>query len=343
MKLFLHIGTEKTGSSYLQTLLALNRDQLEQNGMFYPDAGNREEDMISGKVSPGNGKALCTALEDKDFDTINKLLNLYHYQADKLECNTILLSNENLIRPLSDEKIFENFYEHCIFNKIEWSEMLLILRDPVSQALSLYKHRAKNGRVAPVENWISSGYDTASCLDNFLSIIKTNKVNITFRKYHKDPIKMQDLIFKDWLKIIAPEVPFIGKVNPSLTISELLMLKNIADHNEKLIRPLYDQLLALPMERKCLEKELSDRYKSIIEKKLIEYSNVWNEYNRYLGNAEQLVLPHENCYDTKTTMNICLSEDQLTILINFLISLKHNTNTLNSVLSKIKGKLKLII
>ncbi|MFC6689683.1 hypothetical protein [Jhaorihella thermophila] len=39
-RLFLHIGTHKTGTSYLQHLFHLNRDRLEQAGLHYPRIGS---------------------------------------------------------------------------------------------------------------------------------------------------------------------------------------------------------------------------------------------------------------------------------------------------------------
>ena len=63
MKLYLHIGTEKTASSFVQTTFARNRDWLSSLGVFYPKGGKRENDMMAGLISPGNAKDLTILLK----------------------------------------------------------------------------------------------------------------------------------------------------------------------------------------------------------------------------------------------------------------------------------------
>ena len=57
-KLILHIGHGKTASSYLQTLLSLNRELLHAKNIDYPiGRANQEEAAIKGFVNSGNGSA----------------------------------------------------------------------------------------------------------------------------------------------------------------------------------------------------------------------------------------------------------------------------------------------
>src|SRR5215212_4838560 len=68
-RVFLHIGTPKSGTSYLQEKLALNREALAAQGLTYPDTrtGNHFEaalDLIEerwagqGEVARGQWSAL---------------------------------------------------------------------------------------------------------------------------------------------------------------------------------------------------------------------------------------------------------------------------------------------
>ena len=56
-KLFLHIGTGKTGSSAIQQVLAANRTQLERRGVLIPD----NELQLNGPTE-GRSRAFFQAL-----------------------------------------------------------------------------------------------------------------------------------------------------------------------------------------------------------------------------------------------------------------------------------------
>jgi hypothetical protein len=56
-KIILHVGHGKTGSSYLQSCLALNSKQLSSNGIFYPYHSSFKT-AKTGEVSSGNGSIL---------------------------------------------------------------------------------------------------------------------------------------------------------------------------------------------------------------------------------------------------------------------------------------------
>jgi len=46
LNLYLHIGTEKTGSSFIQTSLGQSRKHLQEFGFFFPEAGRLEKKML---------------------------------------------------------------------------------------------------------------------------------------------------------------------------------------------------------------------------------------------------------------------------------------------------------
>ena len=53
MELYLHIGTEKTGTTTIQSFLAANRDLLKRNRILYPRAPGEQ-----------NHRALAAAAQD---------------------------------------------------------------------------------------------------------------------------------------------------------------------------------------------------------------------------------------------------------------------------------------
>ena len=225
MKLLLHIGTEKTGSSFLQSLLAQNRDKLANANIFFPKAGRWEKEMLAGRISPGNGEALHRALIQRDYTKVRKLLNGYIRDLKNNNCFNLLISNELLITAFSEADIVEKFQSICKENDLELTQMLLVIRDPVEHALSLYKHRAKSGTVGYLDEWLEKGYQLPFYLNRFLENVEKYRLPVTFRKYKKDPQYMVNLFFTDWLEIEKPKFDSKFIVNPSLTLSELLLIK----------------------------------------------------------------------------------------------------------------------
>ncbi len=57
VKVFVHIGAPKTGTTYLQRVLAANRDQLAQQGVLYPRAGEAHHQAAWG-LRPESARGL---------------------------------------------------------------------------------------------------------------------------------------------------------------------------------------------------------------------------------------------------------------------------------------------
>ena len=136
MKIFLHIGTEKTGSSYLQTTLARNRQDLLLSGIHYPEAGKRENDMFQGRISPGNAVELTRMLENADYKNVFNFFNELYHRASELKCNAVLLSNENLVRVLSVQSNVDLLFQVAKQIGFKDFKFILFLRNPVDQAIA---------------------------------------------------------------------------------------------------------------------------------------------------------------------------------------------------------------
>ncbi|MDW7773249.1 MAG: hypothetical protein SCH71_10205 [Desulfobulbaceae bacterium] len=86
MRLFLHIGTRKTGSSLIQNFCQLNKDKLLEQGYFYPDNNNFGE--RKGK-SAGHWR-LHKIFEGRDNYTLE------NYLPSSFPGRNVVLSNEAL-------------------------------------------------------------------------------------------------------------------------------------------------------------------------------------------------------------------------------------------------------
>jgi hypothetical protein len=101
-RILLHIGTEKTGTSTLQMLMAANRDLLRAHGICYP--------LLTGTVShvgisvyalePKRGKNLHAKMKLWTRAAVDEyrehFLERLGREIDESECDTIIFSNEHL-------------------------------------------------------------------------------------------------------------------------------------------------------------------------------------------------------------------------------------------------------
>lgn len=311
MKLYLHIGIEKTGSSYLQSVLAVNRPFLLEQGFFFPKAGKREQDMLAGRISPGNAFPLTEALIKKNKVQILEFLKLNFQKARKNNSNTILLSNENLVRGLAREDQMDLFLSCCNESQIVVQNSLLTLRDPAEHALSLYKHRARKGKASSFENWLQDSYRTPRVLDGFFKNMKKFSFPCMVRKYVKSSEKLRRDFFEEWLQIPQPVEEGKTSVNPSLTLSELWLMRKIRAIDEDLVHDLHHRFIQIPHEDRVSNPEVISYYLDLANKYLSKYSSTFNMCNQWLPTEEHLVLnEYSELKEDRVLFNLELSEQQ---------------------------------
>lgn len=157
MNLILHIGVEKTGSTSLQYFLLSNRMLLIKNGFYFPS----DSDLID--QYKGNLIGLCLFVNSKRIFGLRrrasedyKTLSIHDYQsrfesslertcnnAKRLNCHTIVMSNEHCSSRLDAEEIkalyllFKKYFENI--------KILVYLRDQISACWSLYSTHIKSG------------------------------------------------------------------------------------------------------------------------------------------------------------------------------------------------------
>ena len=291
MRLQLHVGTEKTGSSYLQTLCGKNRQFLQENGLWFPDAGMYEKQLQQGEVSPGNGLELgehiCSNSWPKVIDWIKVRVN----EAERRGCHSLLLSYELLFAGLSTEGAMENFQSAAAAAGISETSFLLMIRDPVDQALSLYKHRAKSGRLGDIEEWIKNRYSIPRQIDDFLGQVDQSRVQIHVRKYVKNTAALIDVFFHDWLGVDEPPKVIQSYVNQSLSLSELAVIQHIVTSRPGDQRAFYAKFLALSRDLKADEQSIEIAIAAKVENHLCQYNSIWTLLDTRLVSDGGIVIP----------------------------------------------------
>lgn len=211
--IFLHIGHPKTGSSFLQSVLAGNVDTLRSHGISYPPPP-RAEKAAAGNISAGN------PLELEKFIADPALLK-------SSPEGSILISGESLFVSMTQPAFQQSFIELIEKAELTKVEILLFLRDPVSYASSAYQQVIKRGSSS------GTSLESAFQINNqpervnvVLDFLDTQpKVNLTVRNYSAVRLTLLDELCA-WLGIPKDALaePPAKVVNRSMTASELMVL-----------------------------------------------------------------------------------------------------------------------
>lgn len=286
--LYLHCGTEKTGSSFLQTMFVRNRDLLMSRGIHYPKS-DKEFEMLEGKISPGNGIHLSDTLCDGETNTI-KLMSNDLTEATNFGMNSVLYSSERLFNQFVEEGSIHKLQSAAKTAGFGDINALLYFRDPVSHALSMYKHRAKYGDHPDFDKWLQGKYKIFKLVEAFLEYSKATQIQWTCRKYKPDSAYMVNSAFVNWLETEAPDIPENDRINRSLNLNEIRVLQALKKEypgSENFLREL---LLSIQNEDKKSEKGLENKYSYLVAEKWRNHEALLDSLNTLMYEDEKLIL-----------------------------------------------------
>lgn len=232
--LYLNIGHGKTSSTYLQHLLALNKDILLNNKIEYPIKSEIYHKALNGDVTSGNGDDLLRALRTGEDDLWDQALkNNNDYSR--------LFSNELFHSALS-QRTLGILAPKALSNGWEKIKILLFIRDPIEHAISCYIQTLKRSRNRP-SGYINSFVERYRVPLKTLSIIKAcqslnNCISIQIYNYTKVKQSISDKLF-NWLgiqleslELTANQSTSLGidsRINRSLTLAEQEFCKALID------------------------------------------------------------------------------------------------------------------
>ena len=232
---FLHIGTHKTGTSSLQTLLLSNEECLERNGIFVPR---------SRRPLPGGGHHnLAWELSgDLRFDPASGSWPDVISEMRSRNPGTVCVSSEDFehlhLRPESLRRIKQEL------NSIGYEVRIVVyLRPQADYIESLYVELLKNevyltfreylgkifprGASGPRDLWTYS-FDYGEILDSFAKVFGTGCMVV--RPYRAN--RRTKHLLNDFMSIISPERRIRGldfsacrhRHNPSLSFAQVVEL-----------------------------------------------------------------------------------------------------------------------
>lgn len=143
MRLILHVGLHKTGSTYIQHHLITHREVLAAHGVLVPKTGIRpSSDSLNTRDGglPGY-QGLVSAARDQNAAVWHQLYD--EVKASHLK--TVVISAENMLFPLSEtrEKNLDQLL--TALSGFEDVEVVALGRNPVVQLESFYKEWVSNG------------------------------------------------------------------------------------------------------------------------------------------------------------------------------------------------------
>ena len=218
-KLFLHIGHGKTGTSAIQSSLAIASDNLRGKGINYPIGSTLRDRASRLEITSGNWEP------KSDVSLSDELLSIAEQNQDD---SAIILSSESLFWLIPE----------LIKNKSQWENQLdlhiiLAVREIEEMLSSEYQQRVKrHGDAMPLEQFIrarhfvSSHHEKAAEVIGLMSQKNITNTIINYSQHKKD---ISQVIFKlIGAEELYPAEQMSGAIiNRSLSAKELEILITI--------------------------------------------------------------------------------------------------------------------
>ena len=213
-KLYLHIGHGKTGTSFVQSCLALSRDALAAANIHYPAArGDRQ--AAAGEVSSGNGGNLAASLAHPQLRR-QIAVSLRRSERDVLYSSEFLFHHMGLMR--SAEGLLD-FADHAGFDEVE---ILMLIRDPLDHIRSAYLQNVQRGGVTEPIDAMAQRFNMPMRANQLALSFDDPHIGLTVKNYSRMRAQLIETT-EMWLGLPAGALrrPGRERVNRSLTAAEM--------------------------------------------------------------------------------------------------------------------------
>lgn len=212
---FFHIGHGKTGSSYLQSCLALSQDELRAHGIYYPLSGKGAVKALAGHINMGN----FPVLKGHKFHADGQYAGIVRQaMEDAPEADALLLSNETLYKSIDRGSFLDQI---AILPTYADKHFLLFIRNPLDHALSAFQQQLKSNKVNSIEETLQT-YALPKRVPEVLEAIKATGCSLKVVNYSRCKLNIVSVLAR-WLGV--PESSFTRPtektVNRSLTRTEM--------------------------------------------------------------------------------------------------------------------------
>ena len=274
--------------------------------------------MLKGRISAGNARTLASDVRNGRWSEVENWLRTVADQAAGKGCDRVLVSSEWLLDAFSGDNRLVEFSrrlnglgDHSIL-------LLLLLRDPVNQLISLYKHRAKAGTAGSIDEWVAGGYELPRKLKGIRQQQQASGVELFARSYGSQQGDLERLFFEEWLEMPVPADAAGLLVNPSLSLSELVLLRRLRACHPGLVACLYERLLAIDPGLKTEGKAMGEYARNVAINAVAVHADEWQHWNGVLSQSERLQIPQPGPEPGPEPDSLELSASQLGSVMQLL-------------------------
>jgi hypothetical protein len=300
-KIILHIGHGKTGSSYLQSFLALNSEILAKNGVRYP-FDNSFEDAKLGRISSGNSDVLESTVE---------LLKLTKIS------NTTLFSGENLFMEL--------LKKNHLMTELQRNDLHVIMysRNLFDYLISAWGQYIKRGAgTLGINDFLMEDIDHVyPYILKWIKKSRINKFQLTIKNYSLE----KENILHDFMASIFPNLkvaefeyslPPLRFVNRSLSLVEYEFQTEFNKYFSNSSKYISDMLVNNLPETSSETPYVNEKVYEHVKKK---FAPLLAEINKHLPTKSILICePYEELKKRFTANQIdkyLISSDQIKIMV----------------------------
>ena len=325
---YMHIGQGKTGSSYLQSSLAISSSKLQDFNLYYPSEGRQHNRAISGHVNVGNLPPTKGLGRHSPGSFLSAL------EAAALQHNgSLVFSNEGLFSSIVNHDLWSEIKAQAKVHKIH---MFVLIRDPLDHALSAYQQGIKGGLTKTIGQFLEN-YCMPVQTRKLIELVDGSEIQLTIKNYSRHKSNLL-AIAEDWLRL-PPEtlvVPPHEKVNRSLTRAESAFQIAFNRHVGARARLFVSDALANELPN--IEAEQIFVEPEALEKFLERMTGLINDVNKFLPDGEGYRI--ETLDEAMTRLPTLEEVNQLSITQSQIEVLARNVARFIKPEYKIKGNKK---
>ncbi len=220
-QIYIHVGPGKTGSSALQKYLLENRQQLLQQGIFYP-----AHSIDKSGISSGNFWSIYKETKNAAAEISAEKLNQLMADFEKQKAHTLILSSEAFFMRIPE-----------ITKLIPGARLICYLRSPIDNIESVYNQSVKRHGNSKTfaETFPQPNFAILRQLEAYLKSLRDER--FILRYYHPDCFN-EGSIINDFFKALDLPLPAPTKadqINPSYSLEALELKRRL---NELSLSPL---------------------------------------------------------------------------------------------------------
>ena len=293
VRLVLHVGPRKTGSSSLQVLLGRHRDLLTQHGVFVPPGVNEEfpgHHMVPYRLLGRTVKTLGGA----DTEDLAALFSTWLVAATKNDCGVIVVSAEDLsiMSEMAWRELGQILTEAQALSGVSVSSLDLVVveRNREARARSGANELVKHGATAPIPRLVKRIEQDDKIFDKIMGKLPrmfplpTVMIHVQFDG---------DNLMGRWIAQVLgesiaetlPPTAFDVMINPAMADTTIEQLRKFNELNS----PGDPTQAALGLPSPETEEEIrAFRRLSIVRWVFAERDSYYNEMNRLAARVHEL-------------------------------------------------------